>query len=121
MEELFGSQFQSVDKARTAIDALAECLGYNFVNNRVRPNSVELRCSKGRNYNSQKDGSIPAARRRETSSQMTGFPYRLVVGRHHVLSPWIFDVLGVTVPMSIIAQSSPRQHIRGTVTRSLKK
>ncbi|EHK20668.1 uncharacterized protein TRIVIDRAFT_223638 [Trichoderma virens Gv29-8] len=89
MDELFGRQFQSVDEARAVIDALAQPLGYNFVKHRVRPNSIEFRCSKGRTYKSQRSDDIPAARRRETSSQMTGCPYRLVVGRQHALSPWV--------------------------------
>ncbi|KAH0524043.1 hypothetical protein TsFJ059_008963 [Trichoderma semiorbis] len=89
MEELFGRQFQSPEEARAAIDAVAQPLGYNFVKHRVRPNSIEFRCSKGRTYKAQRDANVPAAKRRETSSQMTGCPYRLVVGRQHVLAPWI--------------------------------
>ncbi|KAM0262997.1 hypothetical protein ACHAQJ_001375 [Trichoderma viride] len=81
MESLFGRQFATADEARAVIDALAQQLGYSLVKQRVRPNSVELRCSKGRKFKSQQNQELPASRRRETSSQMTGCPYRLVIGR----------------------------------------
>ncbi|PKK46942.1 hypothetical protein CI102_9013 [Trichoderma harzianum] len=61
MEELFGRQFQSPEEARAAIDAVAQPLGYNFVKHRVRPNSIEFRCSKGRTYKAQRDANFPSS------------------------------------------------------------
>lgn len=88
MESLFDLSFKSVDEARTAIDAVTLPLGCSLVKNRTRPNLVELRCCKGRKFRSQHLEHLPASRRRETSSQMTACPYRLVISRHSAVSPW---------------------------------
>ncbi|KAL6884400.1 hypothetical protein GGI43DRAFT_433572 [Trichoderma evansii] len=88
MESLFGRQFESVDEAKAVIDTVTLPLGFSLVKQRVRPNSIELRCSKGRKYFSEAKLTIPAARRRTTSSQKTGCPYRLVIAREMTLSSW---------------------------------
>ncbi|KAL6884749.1 hypothetical protein GGI43DRAFT_432490 [Trichoderma evansii] len=89
MESLFGRQFESVDEARVVIDEVALPLGLSLIKHRVQPNSIEFRCSKGRKFSSQANASISAARRCNTSSQMTGCPYRLVISRQNALSSWI--------------------------------
>jgi hypothetical protein len=89
MESLFGRDFASPEDARVAIDAAAQQAGYSFTKHRSRPNSVEFRCSKGRNFKSQQNPDLPESRRRQTSSQMTGCPFKLVVSRQHPLAPWV--------------------------------
>ncbi|KAL6885687.1 hypothetical protein GGI43DRAFT_426617 [Trichoderma evansii] len=89
MESLFGRHFESVEEAKVVIDETALPLGFSLVKQRVRPNSIEFRCSKGRKYSSEANLTIPAARRRNTSSQKTGCPFRLVVARQNTLSSWI--------------------------------
>lgn len=88
MESLFGPLFESVEEAKAAIDAVAMPLGFSLVKQRVRPNSIEFRCSKGRKYSSKANLTIPAARRRTTSSQMTSCPYRVVITREMASSCW---------------------------------
>ncbi|KAL6862238.1 hypothetical protein J3F83DRAFT_762571 [Trichoderma novae-zelandiae] len=89
MESLFGRSFDSPEEARAAIDAVAQSLGYSFTKHRSRPTSVEFRCSKGRSFKSQQNPDLPESRRRQTSSQMTGCPYKLVVSRHNTGGPWV--------------------------------
>lgn len=48
MESLFGREFEAVDEAKAAIDAAALPLGYSIVKQRVMPNYIKYRCSKGR-------------------------------------------------------------------------
>ncbi|KAL7919555.1 hypothetical protein ACQKWADRAFT_301122 [Trichoderma austrokoningii] len=54
-------------------------MGVSLIIRRRRPNAIELRCSKGKRFRPQGNSSLPAARRQETSSQMTGCPYKLVI------------------------------------------
>ncbi|KAL7813587.1 hypothetical protein V8C44DRAFT_349027 [Trichoderma aethiopicum] len=89
MESLFGRDFASPEDARAAIDAAAQSAGYSFTKHRSRPNSVEFRCSKGRNFKSQQNPDLPESRRRQTSSQMTGCPCKIVVSRQHALARWV--------------------------------
>lgn len=89
MEILYGREFDSVDEAKVVIDATAMALGFSLVKQRVRPNSIELCCSKGRKYSSEASSAIPDDERRASSSQKTDCPYRLVIGRKNALSCWI--------------------------------
>lgn len=88
MESLYGLEFETVNEARTAVNAVALPLGFNLVIHRPMTNSKEFRCSKGRTFKSQGNASLPASRRRKTSSQMTGCPFRLVIARLTPVSPW---------------------------------
>lgn len=88
MESLYNLTFQTIEEARAAVDAVALPLGCSLVKNRTRPNLLELRCCKGRKFRSQHNPNLPPSKRRETSSQMTGCPYRLVIYRHSFISLW---------------------------------
>ncbi|KAL7919547.1 hypothetical protein ACQKWADRAFT_329589 [Trichoderma austrokoningii] len=74
METLYGREFDSVDEAKVVIDATAMPLGFSLVKQRVRPNSIELCCSKGRKYSSEASSAIPNDQQRATSSQKTNCP-----------------------------------------------
>ncbi|KAF4447838.1 hypothetical protein F53441_8676 [Fusarium austroafricanum] len=52
------------------------------------PRKVIYRCSKGRKFNSQARSSTHASRRRKTSTQMTGCPFRLAAVRRDD-GPWV--------------------------------
>ncbi|KAL7926270.1 hypothetical protein ACQKWADRAFT_178919 [Trichoderma austrokoningii] len=88
MESLYNVLFPTVEEARAAIDAVCLPLGCSLVKNRTRPNLLELRCCKGRKFRSQRNENLPPSKHRETTSQMTGCPYRLVIFRHSFLSSW---------------------------------
>jgi hypothetical protein len=88
MESLYNVLFATIEEARAAIDAVTLPQGCSLVKNRTRPNLLELRCCKGRKFRSQHNENLPASKRRETSSQMTGCPYRLVIYRHSFISSW---------------------------------
>ncbi|KAL7919395.1 hypothetical protein ACQKWADRAFT_301625 [Trichoderma austrokoningii] len=89
MESLFELQFETFDEARAALDTASLPIGVSLVKRcRRGPNKMEFRCSKGKRFKSQGNSELPASQRRETSSQMTGCPFKLVINRLDASSPW---------------------------------
>lgn len=84
MDPLFGEQFSDVESARTRLNDLVKELGFSLNLHKYRPNkatatTIILSCSKGWNYSSAADPSTHASKRRKTSSQRTGCPFRIAL------------------------------------------
>ncbi|KAH7114835.1 hypothetical protein EDB81DRAFT_626985, partial [Dactylonectria macrodidyma] len=93
MESLCKTTYSSFREADEAVHAAARATGQSLAVDKKKPNAanprkVIYRCSKGRKFNSQARSSTHTSRRRKTSTQMTGCPFRLAAVRRDD-SPWV--------------------------------
>jgi hypothetical protein len=85
MEALSGLQFDDAESARDRVNETAKRLGFSLVIHKYKPNKLSahtiiLRCSKGRVSSSAADPSTHETKRRKTSTQKTGCPFRIALG-----------------------------------------
>ncbi|TFB03261.1 hypothetical protein CCMA1212_004256 [Trichoderma ghanense] len=84
MDVVFGRPFDDWEEAVAHVKQVGKLNGYDLVIHSKRPNATNLhtivmRCGKGRPYISSAKEDTHESKRRRTSSQKTGCPYRIKV------------------------------------------
>ncbi|ETS05244.1 hypothetical protein M419DRAFT_70507 [Trichoderma reesei RUT C-30] len=84
MDPVFGRSFGTWEEAVAHVKEVGKLNGYDLVIHSKRPNAttirtVIMRCGKGRSYTSWARQDVHESKRRKTTSQKTGCPYRVRV------------------------------------------
>ncbi|KAH0496711.1 hypothetical protein TgHK011_004060 [Trichoderma gracile] len=84
MDPVFGRSFGTWEEAVAHVKEVGKLNGYDLVIHSKRPNAtairtVIMRCGKGRSYTSWAREDVHESKRRKTTSQKTGCPYRVRV------------------------------------------
>ena len=95
IEQLKDCSWESLEVAildiKEAAKASSQCLAIKDKRpNATYPLRVIWRCAKGRTFKSRSNYDINDQRRRNTTSQMEGCPYKVQLTRKTIQDPWIF-------------------------------